>query len=61
MASKSVRRATEEDVTVLTQVRNEAQAWKVAHRDYAWGKERDGVSERWMRNTVALKEVYVVE
>lgn len=61
MDSKSIRRATAEDVLVLTQIRNEAHTWKLAHRDYAWGKEGDGVSERWMRNTVAQKEVYVVE
>ena len=61
MDSKSIRRATAEDVLVLTRIRNEAHTWKLAHRDYAWGKEGDGVSERWMRNTVAQKEVYVVE
>ena len=61
MGSKSIRRATAEDVVVLTQIRNEAHAWKVAHRDYAWGQEGDGVSERWMRNNVVQKEVYVVE
>ncbi|MEM5421210.1 GNAT family N-acetyltransferase [Paraburkholderia ferrariae] len=61
MASKSIRRATAEDVAVLTQIRNEACTWKIAHRDYAWGKEGDGVSEQWMRNTVAQKEVYVAE
>lgn len=61
MESKSIRRATAEDVSVLTQIRNEAHAWKVAHRDYAWGMEGDGVSEQWTRNTIAQKEVYVVE
>jgi hypothetical protein len=50
-----------EDVPALTLTRKEAQAWKIACRDYAWGKDGDGVSERWMRNTVARKEVYVVE
>jgi ribosomal protein S18 acetylase RimI-like enzyme len=61
MTSKSVRRATADDVPVLTQIRNDAHAKKVAHRDYAWGKEGDGVSERWMRSNVSQKEVYVVE
>jgi hypothetical protein len=61
MDSKTIRRATTEDISVLTQIRNEAHAWKIAHHDYAWGKEGDGVSERWMRNTIAQKEVYVVE
>ncbi len=61
MDSRSIRRATAEDVPVLTLIRNEAHAWKVAHRDYAWGKGGAGVSERWMRNTVARKEVYVAE
>lgn len=61
MASKSIRRATADDIPVLTQIRHEAHAWKVAHRDYAWGKAGDGVSGRWMRNTVAQKQVYVAE
>jgi len=33
----------------------------VAHCDYAWGKEGDGFSERWVLNHVSQKEVYVVE
>jgi ribosomal protein S18 acetylase RimI-like enzyme len=61
MDPKDIRRATADDVPVLTQIRNEARAWKIAHRDYAWGKEGNGVSERWMRDNVAQKEVYVVE
>jgi ribosomal protein S18 acetylase RimI-like enzyme len=61
MESKSIRRATPEDVAVLTQIRNDARAWKIARCDYAWGKEGGGVSGRWMRNTIAQKEVYVVE
>lgn len=61
MASKSIRRATADDVPMLTQIRNDAHAKKVAHRDYAWGKEGDGFSERWVRNNVSQKEVYVVE
>ncbi|WP_236873504.1 GNAT family N-acetyltransferase [Burkholderia sp. PAMC 26561] len=61
MDLRSIRRATAEDVSVLTQIRNDAHTWKIAHRDYAWGKEGDGVSEQWMRSTVAQKEVYIVE
>lgn len=61
MTSKSIRRATAEDVPVLTQIRNDAHAKKVAHGDYAWGKEGDGFSESWVRNNVSQKEVYVVE
>ncbi|MDE1011032.1 MAG: GNAT family N-acetyltransferase [Paraburkholderia fungorum] len=61
MTSKSIRRATAEDVAVLTQIRNDAHAKKVAHSDYAWGKEGDGFSEQWVRNNVSQKEVYVVE
>lgn len=49
------------DVLTLTQIRNDAHATKVAHRDYAWGKEGDGFSERWVRNNISEKEVYVVE
>ena len=44
MTSKSIRRATAEDVPVLTQIRNDVHANKVAHGDYAWGKEGEGVS-----------------
>jgi len=61
MTSNSIRRATEQDVSVLTQIRNDAHANKVAHHDYAWGKEGNGVSEQWMLNNVIQKEVYVVE
>ncbi|HDR9505544.1 N-acetyltransferase [Burkholderia cepacia] len=61
MTSKGVRRATADDVPALTQIRNDAHAKKVAHGDYAWGKDGDGFSERWVRNNVSEKEVYVVE
>ncbi|QND98265.1 hypothetical protein SY91_05722 [Burkholderia cenocepacia] len=61
MISKNVRRATADDVPVLTQIRNDAHARKVAHGDYVWGREGDGFSERWVRNHVAEKAVYVVE
>ncbi|WP_249200892.1 hypothetical protein [Burkholderia cenocepacia] len=46
---------------MLTQIRNDAHARKVAHGDYVWGREGDGFSERWVRNHVAEKAVYVVE
>ncbi|WP_028218104.1 GNAT family N-acetyltransferase [Paraburkholderia oxyphila] len=61
MTRISVRRADLLDVPTLTQIRNDAHALKVAHGDYAWGKEGDGFSERWVRNNVSEKEVYVVE
>jgi hypothetical protein len=61
MTSKSIRRATAEDVPVLTQIRNDAHAKKVAHGDYAWGREGDGFSERWVRNHVSQNEVHIVE
>ncbi|CAB3790557.1 GNAT family N-acetyltransferase [Paraburkholderia caffeinilytica] len=61
MTSKNVRRATADDVPVLTQIRNDAHAKKVSHNDYAWGKEGDGFSARWVLNNVSQKEVYVVE
>jgi hypothetical protein len=46
MTGVFVRRAGELDVPALTQIRNDAHAMKVAHGDYAWGKEGDGFSER---------------
>lgn len=61
MTLRSVRRATVEDVRVLTQIRNDAHVKKVAHGDYAWGKEGDGFSEGWVRNSLLRREVYVVE
>jgi RimJ/RimL family protein N-acetyltransferase len=61
MASRSIRRATAEDVPVLTQIRNDAHAKKVAHGDYAWGKEGDGFSEEWVLNSLSRREVYVIE
>jgi ribosomal protein S18 acetylase RimI-like enzyme len=57
----SVRKADLLDVSTITQIRNDAHATKVAHCDYAWGKEGDGFSERWVRNNVSEKDVYVVE
>ncbi|RAS38678.1 GNAT family N-acetyltransferase [Paraburkholderia bryophila] len=61
MTSKCIRRATTDDVPVLTRIRNDAHTKKVACRDYAWGKEGDGFSENWVRNNVSQKEVYVAE
>ncbi|KWF04259.1 N-acetyltransferase family protein [Burkholderia cenocepacia] len=61
MTKLLVRRAGEPDVPALLQIRNDAHARKVAHRDYAWGHAGDGFSERWVRNNVAEKDVYVVE
>ncbi|NML34577.1 bifunctional GNAT family N-acetyltransferase/NUDIX hydrolase [Paraburkholderia antibiotica] len=61
MTKISVRRAGLPDVPILTQIRNDAHAIKVARGDYAWGKEGDGFSERWVRNNVSEREVYVVE
>jgi ribosomal protein S18 acetylase RimI-like enzyme len=61
MTKKIIRMAGEADVPVLTQIRNDAHAKKVAHSDYAWGKDGDGFSERWVLNNVSQKEVYVVE
>jgi len=57
----SVRRADLLDVSTITQIRNDAHATKVAHCDYAWGKEGDGFSERWVRNNLSENDVYVVE
>jgi ribosomal protein S18 acetylase RimI-like enzyme len=61
MASTHIRRATADDIPALLQIRRDAHAWKVAHCDYAWGKEANGVSARWMQNIVAQKEVFLTE
>ena len=61
MTSKSVRRAIVSDVPVITQIRNDAHAKKVAHGDYAWGKEGDGFSEGWVLRSLSRTDVYIVE
>ncbi|MCC8393826.1 GNAT family N-acetyltransferase [Paraburkholderia sp. MMS20-SJTR3] len=61
MASLRIRRASANDVPILTRIRNDAHETKLTHRDYAWGKEGDGFSERWVRNNVFQRTVYVVE
>lgn len=61
MTKRIIRRAGESDVPALTQIRNDAHAMKVAHGDYVWGKEGDGFSEKWVRNNVSQRDVYVVE
>lgn len=61
MTMRSVRLATPDDVPVLTQIRNDAHAKKVAYGDYAWGKEGDGFSEGWVQNSLSRRDVYVVE
>ncbi|MDJ1160292.1 bifunctional GNAT family N-acetyltransferase/NUDIX hydrolase [Burkholderia gladioli pv. gladioli] len=47
-------------MTVVTQIRNDAHANKVAHGDYAWGKEGDGFSKRWVLNSFSRRAVYLV-
>ncbi|WP_235993590.1 hypothetical protein [Paraburkholderia solitsugae] len=61
MISRSIRRATADDVQAITLIRNDAHAIKVAHDDYAWGKDGDGFSERWVLNSLSRRAVYVVE
>lgn len=61
MASRTIRRATTDDVSILTQIRNDAHSKKVAQGDYAWGKEGDGFSEQWVLNSLSRRVVYVVE
>ncbi len=61
MSSRSIRKATTDDVPDITQIRNDAHAKKVAQKDDAWGKEEDGFSERWVLNSLSRREVYVVE
>jgi GNAT superfamily N-acetyltransferase len=61
MTSKSIRRATADDVPMLAQIRNDAHTKKVAHGDYSWGKEGDGFSEGWVLKSLSRREVYVVE
>ncbi|MEX3760649.1 GNAT family N-acetyltransferase [Paraburkholderia phenoliruptrix] len=61
MASRSIRRATAADVPAITQIRNDAHLEKLAHGDYAWGKEGDGFSEEWVLKSLSRRAVYVVE
>ncbi|MFK4449040.1 hypothetical protein ABH944_004068 [Caballeronia udeis] len=39
MTARSIRRATADDVPVVTQIRNDAHAKKVAHGDYAGARK----------------------
>jgi ribosomal protein S18 acetylase RimI-like enzyme len=61
--SKSIRRAAPEDISVLTEIRNDAFANKLAHGDYAWGKKMltDTDVLNILSRSFARKEVYVVE
>ncbi|AMM16043.1 GCN5 family acetyltransferase [Burkholderia sp. PAMC 28687] len=61
MTFTSIRRATATDVPTPTQIRNDAHEKKVAHCDYAWGKEGDGFSETWVLDSLSRRDVYVVE
>jgi ribosomal protein S18 acetylase RimI-like enzyme len=61
MALRNIRRATADDVPAITQIRNDAHARKVANGDHAWGKEGDGFSEGWVRNSLSRRAVYVLE
>lgn len=61
MTSTRIRRASIEDVPVLTEIRNDAHEKKVAHGDHAWGKEGDGFTQTWVLNSLSRREVYVVE
>src|SRR5947209_20281682 len=59
MTQRTIRRATEQDVPVLTEIRNDAVAYKLEHGDYAWGK--NGWTETGVLNSLSQREVYVVE
>lgn len=61
MALKTIRRATLDDVSILTKIRNDAHSKKVTYGDYAWGKDGDGFSEQWVLNSLSRRAVYVVE
>ena len=61
MTSIRIRRASVEDVPVLTQIRNDAHEKKVAYGDYSWGKEGDGFSQTWVLNSLSRRAVHVVE
>lgn len=61
MNKRAVRRATAEDVAVLTEIRNDAHRKKVSYFDYVWGREGDGFSEKWVRDHLSRKDVYIVE
>jgi hypothetical protein len=50
--------------SALAGARDERIGWhanKVAHGDYAWGRDGDGFSERWVLNSLSRRAVYVVE
>jgi ribosomal protein S18 acetylase RimI-like enzyme len=59
MTSKTIRRATAADVPALTQIRNDAVAYKLRHGDLAWGKS--GWTEMTALQSLDQREVYVIE
>lgn len=63
MASKNVRLATPEDLSILTQIRNDAFVTKLAHADHAWGKRTwtEADVQINLSRSFARGEVYVVE
>jgi ribosomal protein S18 acetylase RimI-like enzyme len=63
MNSKTVRHANPQDISILTQIRNDAHANKLTHGDCAWGER--ALSEADVLNVLsssfARKDLYIVE
>jgi ribosomal protein S18 acetylase RimI-like enzyme len=57
--SRTVRKAVAEDAATLTQIKNDAVAYKLSHGDFAWGKK--GWTEAIALESLNLTDVYVIE
>jgi RimJ/RimL family protein N-acetyltransferase len=59
MTKRIIRMAIAADVPALTQIRNDASAYKLSHGDFAWGK--NGWTEAIARQTLDQGGMYVIE
>lgn len=59
MTTRTIRKATVEDVPALTHILNDAVAYKFSHGDSAWGKV--GWTEMGVQQSLDRSEVYVIE
>jgi ribosomal protein S18 acetylase RimI-like enzyme len=59
MTTRTIRKAAVEDVPALTQILNDAVAYKLSHGDSAWGKV--GWTEMGVQQSLDRGEVHVVE
>ena len=57
MNTRTIRRAVTQDVPVLTQILNDARAYKREQADFAWGQWTQTGVQRWLNRS----EMYLIE